>query len=73
MRSATKPNARRKWRLWIDVTASRPLTRRDAAKGLSLVLNERLDLDARPIWCSDPAVYFDKLTVVEPHNRESGK
>ena len=73
MRGATKPNARRKWRLWIDVTASRPLTRRDAAKGLSLVLSERLDLEAHPIWASDPATYVDKLTVVETHNREPGK
>ena len=73
MSATTKPNTRRKWRLWIDVTASRPLTRRDAAKGLSLVLNEQLDLDARPIWASDPETYVDRLAVIEPRNREPGK
>lgn len=41
---------KRKHRFYIDVTYSRPIAMRDAAKGLDLVLRERLDLQKAPVW-----------------------
>lgn len=56
---------RRKHRFYIDVTYSKPVEMREAAKGLSLVLDERLDLEARPVWAYDNSPYIDKLQIVE--------
>ena len=56
---------RRKHRLYIDVVYSKYVTTRDAAKGLQLVLNERLDLQAGPVWLCDNSPYIEKLTIVE--------
>lgn len=53
----------RKHRLVVEVTMSHPMTEERAAKGLQLVLDERLDLQAAPVWASLPKVYVDKLTV----------
>lgn len=61
-----KPNSRRKHRLFIDVTFSSPITPRDAAKGLQLVLDNS-DIDKRPVWSSDGSPYISKLNVVEPN------
>jgi hypothetical protein len=63
--TATKKNARRKHRLYIDVTYSSPVARRDAAKGLQMVLNERLDLQAKPVWAYDNTPYIDKVNITE--------
>jgi len=56
---------KRKHRLYIDVTYSRPVGMREAAKGLDLVLRERLDLQKAPVWDYDNAPYIDKLVVTE--------
>lgn len=64
-RGTTKPNARRKHRLYIDVTFSKPITRRDAKYGLQLVLDTRLDLAAKPVWAHDNSPYIEKLSVLE--------
>jgi len=57
--------ARRKHRLYIDVTYSKAVSYREAAKGLQWLLDWRLDLDKRPVWAYDGAPYVDKLTIVE--------
>lgn len=54
---------RKKHRLVIEVTTSSALTEAEAVRGLSLVLGERLDLQAAPIWTYDGSPYIDKLTV----------
>lgn len=54
---------RKKHRLVIEVTTSSAITERDAVLGLQLVLDERLDLQASPIWAHDKSPYIDKLTV----------
>ena len=64
MRGATI-TGRRKHRLFIDVTFSSAVSRRDATKGLQLVLDSRLDLAAKPVWAYDKSPYVDKLTVLE--------
>ena len=56
---------KRKHRFYIDVTYSSPIAMRDAAKGLDLVLRERLDLQRAPVWAYDHSPYIDKLTVTE--------
>lgn len=56
---------RKKHRLVIEVTTSSAISERDAAKGLQLVLDGRLDLQASPIWAHDKSPYIDKLTVKE--------
>lgn len=53
---------RRKHRLVLEVTISKPLTDDDAVRGLRLVLS-RLDLDASPIWSTDNSPYVDKIEV----------
>jgi hypothetical protein len=63
MRGTTK--IKRKHRLYIDVTFSSPVSRRDATKGLQLVLKSRLDLEANSVWAYDKSPYIDKLTVIE--------
>ena len=62
-----------KHRFYIDVTFSKPLSYREACKGLSLVLDTRLDLDAKPIWLADNSPYINKLSVSEIHQREDGE
>ena len=57
---------RRKHRLYIDVTYSSKLTRRDAAKGLQLFLDSNLDIAKKPVWLYDNSPYLDKLQIVEP-------
>lgn len=57
----------RKHRLVIDITLSRAVTKRDAAKALRLLLDE-IDKDQHPIWVSEPAIYCNKLTVAERSN-----
>lgn len=53
----------RKHRLVIEVTTSSAITEADAVRGLQLVLDSRLDLQASPIWANDRSPYVDKLTV----------
>jgi hypothetical protein len=67
MIGAHKPNVRHKHRVYVDIIVSAPMTRRDAAKGLQLVLDERLDLEKAPIWAYDNSPYINKLRVVEPN------
>jgi hypothetical protein len=55
---------RRKHRLYIDVTYSKPVEYRKAAKGLELTLG-KLDLDKEPVWLYDNSPYIDKLKVTE--------
>lgn len=54
---------RKKHRLVIEITTSSAVTEAEAARGLQLVLDDRLDLQAAPIWESDRSPYIDKLTV----------
>lgn len=54
---------RRKHRLVIEVTVSSPITEADAVRGLQLVLDDRLDVQASPIWDTVRSVYVDKLRV----------
>lgn len=56
---------RRKHRFYIDVTYSSPIEMRNAAKGLQLVLDDRLDLEAKPVWLTDNSPYIEKLTITE--------
>lgn len=65
MRAVKKANVKRKHRLFIDVTYSKPLSTRKAATGLAMVLRERLDLMAKPVWAYDGSPYIDKLIVTE--------
>lgn len=65
MHGKKTPSGRRKHRLFIDITFSHAISMRDAAKGLQLVLDTRLDLQANPVWAHDASPYIDKLTVVE--------
>lgn len=53
----------KKHRLVIEVTTSAPVTERDIVRGLQQVLDERLDLDAKPIWAYARSPYIDKLKV----------
>lgn len=55
----------RKHRFYIDVTYSKPVGYREAAKGLSLILSERLDIESKPVWAYDNSPYIDKLTITE--------
>jgi hypothetical protein len=55
----------RKHRFYIDVTYSKPVEYREAAKGLSLTLDNKLDLTASPVWAYDTSPYIDKLVIVE--------
>ena len=57
-------NESRKHRIYVDVTFSNSLTKRNAAQGLRLVL-ERLDLDKAPIWAYHNSPYVDKIIVLE--------
>jgi hypothetical protein len=54
---------RRKNRLVIEFTTSHPLTEKDAAKGLQLLLDRRLDTQAAPIWANALNIYADKIVV----------
>lgn len=53
----------KKHRLVIEVTTSSALTEAEIVRGLQLVLDDRLDLQAAPIWIHDRSPYIDKLTV----------
>lgn len=65
MRGSRTASARRKHRLFIDVTFSTAVSRCDAAKGLQLVLNTRLDLAKCQVWAFERSPYIDKVTVLE--------
>lgn len=54
---------RKKHRLVIEVTTSSAITEADAVRGLQLVLDDWLDLQASPIWIYDRSPYVDKLKV----------
>ena len=56
---------KRKHRLYIDVTYSCPLTQREAAKGLQMTIDDRLDLAKGPVWFYDNSPYIDKIKIVE--------
>jgi uncharacterized protein (DUF1919 family) len=56
---------KRKHRFYIDVTYSKPVEYRLAAKGLILTLDNKLDLDANPVWAYDNSPYINKLVVTE--------
>lgn len=60
---------RKKHRLVIEVTFSRPVTAKEAAQGTSLVLDERLDLQAKPVWASEPTIYIDKISRPKEFSR----
>jgi len=62
-------SVRRKHRLYVDVTFSSPVSRRKAAYGLRLVLDDRLDLQAKPVWAYDGSPYIDKLSIKEKDKR----
>lgn len=55
---------RRKHRFYIDVTFSRALELREAAKALGHALG-RLNYSADPIYATKNLIYLDKLIVVE--------
>ena len=59
---------RRKHRLYIDVTYSTLVEYREAAKGLQLTLDSRLDLQKKPVWAHHNSPYIDKVTVTEIRN-----
>lgn len=54
---------RKKHRLVIEVTTSSAITEGAAVRGLQLMLDDRLDLQAAPIWLYDSSPYVEKLTV----------
>lgn len=54
----------RKHRLVVEFTTSHALTERDAAHGLALLLDTRLDLARAPIWATKP-IYGEKVVVKE--------
>ena len=59
---------RRKHRLYIEVTYSKSVTQRDAAKGLQMILDAQLDLGQAPrgsVWFYSGSPCIDKLKVVE--------
>ncbi len=60
---------KRKHRLYIDVTYSSAVGQREAAKGLRLVLDDRLDLASKPVWLYDNSPYIDKLVITEKQGR----
>lgn len=60
---------KRKHRLILDVTVSKAMTRRDVAKAIQRLFDERLDLAARPLFVYDNAPYCDKLVVLERAGR----
>ncbi len=51
---------KRKHRLVVEMTTSKPLTEIDAVRGLRILLDERTNLDQAPIWLTGN-VYCDKL------------
>lgn len=53
---------KRKHRLVIEVTVTRPITELHAASGLRNVLDD-LDLQRRPMWITAPPNYVEKLEV----------
>lgn len=58
--STSKP--RRKHRVIVDITYSRPVSEADAAQGLSLKLSGYAISD-NPVWLSDPATYINNVVV----------
>lgn len=56
---------KRKHRLYVDVVFSKYITQREAAKGLQLILDERLDLQRAPVWAHEASPYIDRITIVE--------
>lgn len=68
MHGVKTPTSRRKHRLFIDVTFSSAVSRRDAAKGLQLALDGS-SITFKPVWLYEKSPYIDKLVVLE----KSGK
>ena len=65
MHTGANATLRRKHRLYVDVTFSQGVSSRDAAKGLQLIIDWRLDLAASPVWDYEGSPYVDKISIVE--------
>ena len=71
MRGTYKPNAKRKHRVYVDVTYSSAVTHGDAVKGLQELFDSRLDLARAPVWGYLNSPYCDKIVVVERRGGEA--
>lgn len=54
---------KRKHRVIVEITTSKPLTEKDSVQALQLTLDSRLDLQRQPIWAYDNSPYINKLRV----------
>lgn len=53
---------KRKHRVVVEVTFSKPVTDREAVQGAGLLI-ERIDKDANPVWSNALGIYAVKLTA----------
>ncbi len=53
---------KRKHRVVVELTTSKAIDAQDAVRAM-LILIQRIDLGAKPIWANNSNIYADKLTA----------